>query len=539
MPPEPLPLSKEAPAIEGADITREKPEVSQSGVRFRVEGFRIVGNEGLPDDILSAVVQPYTGREVGMEELREVAERVRDRYREAGYFLARALLPSQEVVNGIVTIRIIEGTIGKVEVRKDPEARVRQSLVEGYLGLLPSGTKITERAVERPLLLLNDLPGVSARSVLKQGAGLGEADLAVDVVPTGSRLKSSLHVDNFGNRNVGTVRVGADVDALSLLGLGELITVSALRGGDGLTFGRAGLTVPVGSYGTKLRLSYTDLNYEVGGVFESVKADGEGRVASLGLSHPLIRSRNVNVFLHAGVDGKRVNDRLLDGMLENERELVVGNIGLGGDFRDGALGGGLNSYSVEFSRGRNRLLTPSERAADQVPVSGYQISGMFSKLQMEYVRLQRLPEFGPFSEKDSLLFSLRAQYAGKNLDSSEKASLGGSRGVRAYPQGAGAGDNLALATLEYRHLAPSFSFFGASMVFSGFVDYGTARTFRKPTPADKDNQVELGAVGLGLNLVKKDDFQLRIDVARRVGPDDYQSDDDSKTRAWITAQKWF
>jgi hemolysin activation/secretion protein len=51
----------------------------------------------------------------------------------------------------------------------------------------------------------------------------------------------------------------------------------------------------------------------------------------------------------------------------------------------------------------------------------------------------------------TLYASFSGQRASKNLDSSEEFFLGGPNGVRAYPQGEGAGDEGWLSRLELRH----------------------------------------------------------------------------------------
>jgi hemolysin activation/secretion protein len=60
-------------------------------------------------------------------------------------------------------------------------------------------------------------------------------------------------------------------------------------------------------------------------------------------------------------------------------------------------------------------------------------------------RLQRL------TNADTLSLAVSGQVANKNLDSSEKFSLGGATGVRTYPQGEADGNEGYLASVELRH----------------------------------------------------------------------------------------
>ena len=48
-------------------------------------------------------------------ELRRAATRITQHYRQAGYFLARAYLPKQQILDGVLTIAVLEGKLEKGE----------------------------------------------------------------------------------------------------------------------------------------------------------------------------------------------------------------------------------------------------------------------------------------------------------------------------------------------------------------------------------------------------------------------------------------
>ena len=108
------------------------------------------------------------GKDVGFADLEQAAARISRYYREHGYMVARAYIPAQTVTtDGVVEIAVIEGRFGKVEL--DNKSRVRDSVARGYLDAFP-GTLVTQPALERKMLLLNDLPGVGeARATLRPG----------------------------------------------------------------------------------------------------------------------------------------------------------------------------------------------------------------------------------------------------------------------------------------------------------------------------------------------------------------------------------
>ena len=95
-------------------------------------------------------------------------------------------------------------------------------------------------------------------------------------------------------------------------------------------------------------------------------------------------------------------------------------------------------------------------------------------------------------DSDSLVLALSGQQSSKNLGSSEKFSLGGASGVRAYPQGEGSGDEGWMANLEWRH---SWLQNLQSVVF---YDLGSVTVNHAPFAATPNTRSIAGA-GLGVN----------------------------------------
>ena len=78
-------------------------------------------------------------------------------------------------------------------------------------------------------------------------------------------------------------------------------------------------------------------------------------------------------------------------------------------------------------------------------------NGHYDKLSVQAMRLQGV------THTLSLYAAISVQFASKNLDISEKMSLGGSTGVRAYPSGEANGDQGYVLNLELRQRLPKFS----------------------------------------------------------------------------------
>src|SRR5690348_7439396 len=151
-------------------------------LRVKVQQFTFTGNTLYSEEQLQPIVEEFIGKELDFEGLVEAATKVRAFYRARGYFLAQAYLPQQTIRNGSVEIGIIEGRIGQVELDRRSGTRIADSLLAGILGThLKQGEIITETGLERPLLIINDLPGANVNSEIRPSKTVGAADLRVNV----------------------------------------------------------------------------------------------------------------------------------------------------------------------------------------------------------------------------------------------------------------------------------------------------------------------------------------------------------------------
>jgi hemolysin activation/secretion protein len=187
--------------------------------------------------------------------------------------------------------------------------------------------------------------------------------------------------------------------------------------------------------------------------------------------------------------------------------------------------------------GKLEIQPDSILAIDQAPGIGPQTNGHFSKLNVEYRRLQRI------TDQFNLLFAYTAQGANKNLSAAEKMALGGPNGVRAYPVGEAPGDIGQLGTLELRYLVPKFQVFGGDFTLSTFIDHGQVSTQKNPPSAVSTavaNKRSITGAGVGVSLGREGNFLLRLEIATPL--DDETPTSDSKKvdpRVWAQAIKWF
>lgn len=502
-------------------------------LKVLVKQFIFTGNTIYSAEQLRTATKDYIGKELDFEGLNDAATSVRAYYRSRGYFLAQAYLPQQAIRNGVVQIGIIEGRIGEVEVDSKPGLRIADSLLAGIVGShIQQGQIITETGLERPLLLINDLPGAQVTSEIRPSRTIGAADIRVNVDQVQDRFNGFVDADNHGNRFTGEYRIGTNLNWNTPLNYGDQATFRGFVTDEGMWYTRFAYLIPVGYRGTRVGASYSQFDYRLTKDFASLRANGEGEVKSIYAFHPILRTRNSNFIAQLSYEDKRLIDRVDSTGSVETRDISDWKIGAVGDFRDGLLSGGLNAYSVTYTLGNLGIFPSTVEAAD-VAATGHKTIGDFRKLNIDGRRLQRL------SDNANFLLAFSGQRATKNLASAERMSLGGPNGVRAYPVGEATADDGIVVSGELRYIPAGMKLLGGDLNVSTFVDYGLAKINHDPLPSDGENYRELAGYGVGLSAGRDGDFIVRSSIAWRLTHSEPQSDTERSPRVWIQAVKWF
>jgi hemolysin activation/secretion protein len=512
-----------------------RPALGAPGLKVVVKGFKITGNTIYPEDVLLATVQEFVGKEQNIDGLNDAATKVRAYYRERGYFLSQAYLPQQEVRDGVVEIAVIEARLGKVNVDIAKGTRLSESLVRGIVeSHLKQGDNITETSLETPLLLLNDLPNSTVTSEIKPSQTVGAADLTVKVSETPGQVSGQIGLDNYGNRFTGAIRGTLDVSLADPLGLGDQLSFGYIQTDEPMAIYRYSYTLPVGPWGTRIGVSWTQFHYQLEKDFASFLAHGTGTIAALQVLHPIIRTRAGNLILQVSYDEKKLDDRADSTASITDRSVTGTHFGFVGDLRDGLLGGGLNSFTYMITEGDANINQPLVLAADQAAGTGLHTAGRFARTNFEFRRLQKI------TDQTTLLFSATGQIGSKNLTSVEKFSLGGVNGVRAYPTGEALGDIGAVFQTELRYIVPGWKVFGGDVTAMGFWDQGYAVIDRNPLPTDITNKRNLSGFGVGGSIGNEGDFMVRAYAAWRNEREAPISDTAPRVpRIWVQGIKWF
>ena len=517
-------LPRKAVPIQQAEPAAMRPLF---GVVITVKQFHLVGNTLISAEQLQQALAAYLNRPLDYTQLQAAAAAVANVYRASGW-IVRAYLPQQDIVDGVVTIQIVEAAFGGVKIEGAAATRVPLAQIQGDFDAQQQvGAPLNSDAIDRALLLVSDLPGVTASGSLREGTQTAQTDLVLSLASS-PLMVGDAQVDNTGSRSTGANRLAANVNFNSLFGVGDLLNSNLIHT-EGSDYVRVGGTAPLGYDGWRAGANASAMRYRlVSAEFSALHSVGTSSSIGLEASYPLIRSRLRNLYFLTNADYKTY-DNQASGVTTTHYDVNSLSLGLSGNQFDNLGAGGANSASLNFSYGHLNLDNSPNQAAD---AASTRTDGSYTKLRYSASRQQVI------NDDVSVFVAGSGQWANKNLDSSEKFYLGGASGVRAYPSSEAGGAAGQIINLELRwRLSDGFH-------VAGFYDYGQVRVNANNNfvGALALNNYDLKGAGLSLAWQSNSGLNFKATLARRIGvnpnPITTGKDQDGslvKNRLWLSA----
>lgn len=499
--------------------TASQAQEGGGGAVVRVNAFRIEGARLVDEQILQAALAGFPGKDLSLMQLQEAAWVLVLTYREAGW-LVDAFLPQQEIDQGVVTLRVVEARLGNVRVDIQPGVRIGEEQIRNMVNAqIKPGEPVRLARVDRALLLIDDLAGVTAKGAFMHNDVEGLTDLVI-AVTAGKTVDTAITIDNYGARSTGQHRVSTELHVNSILGMGDSLKFNLIKSEESI-YHRAAFSVPIGFQGLRVGAYGSDMTYAF--LWNGIAPiAGFARTFGGSISGSLVRTPASNWTWNFSTERKHLQNQsndvvTSDYLVQAERGVIQGA------WQDEWAGLAHNSLSVTLTNGR--VNNPTDTSGTQ---------GHFSKLNLSFNREQGL------TERLSWYLQAQTQSADKNLDSSEKMYLGGPFGVRAYPVSeAGGAAGYAMTTGLRQRLEQGWT-------LTGFADWGRIAVCRSmPQLCLKNNESNAQALkGLGASIQWQNKAGLDVTAtwSRRHGSNpsaDLTGLDIDKTRVinrlWLSA----
>ncbi len=456
-------------------------------IEFVLTSVTLDGAVAVPASSLTPLYQSKIGQSVKLAEIFDVARQITRYFADEGYPLSLAYVPVQEIDNGAVRIRIIEGFIGEIAIEGAPkgaEGRLRK-LGEKILAERP----LTQKTLERYLLLANEIPGIAVTGVLAKGA-TPETGVKMTLVAKQKRFAAAANFNNRASRAVGREQVVGRASLSNLLTGVDQISLSAVQSikADELSVYAGQYSTVVSAEGLSLNLTATRSEAAPGVPFLRVLGfQTQGWTAGAGLSYPLIMSRDVKLKVAGAVNWKEfrsafgVTPNTLDRLWTTDFEAAL-------SIND--RWSGKNAIGLFASKGWD-VFDATQAGSPLASRAG--AGGEFLTLGAEISRTQSLTEWA------DMTVAVKAQTANKPLLSSEQCGFGGAGFGRGYDPFEIAGDRCVVALVEMR-ANPAFLEFGRFKA-QPFVSFDAGAVQQKGALAvGEDRNASLYSLGAGARL---------------------------------------
>jgi hemolysin activation/secretion protein len=475
-----------------------RPDVgADTRPQFVLRSVSISGADTISHNRITSTYQPYLGRQVSQADLAAIAGAVSDLYRSAGFHLSRAIIPPQDIQNGRVQIRVIEGSIVQAELKGEGAEQFGvRPMLDPILAEHPSQLA----TLERQLFLINGWPGVRIADTALEEIGNATGRFRLTVYLKTWHIFTSFGQDNLGSSSVGPSQTYATGAFNSHLAPGDTLAVNLSTIANDpreLHFGRLSYDAPVGVDGVRLGASVLYSEVRPGDARRLVNDITRTEAFELrGCIVPL-QSLSSSLTLTAATTFSNVSERDVFGPWYNDH---IRTASLTSDYRLQDRFGGTNYLTLTYRQGLD-IFGASHWNDDLLSRGG--ASSNFSVLNAWFARYQTL------NDAWSVKLSGASQTASRPLFTSQQFYLGGTAFGRGYGAAEISGDNGLAGSFELRFDQKVNFRYWSGYQFYSFADAGVAWNdgYR---PSDG---LSLSSAGAGVRLFLWDDLQADLGVA--------------------------
>jgi hemolysin activation/secretion protein len=514
-------LQREIDQRNNISPTLPVPEKKEKGViaqdadspKILVKSFKITGLSLISEEQAQATVASRRNQELTFAQLQEAGQKIADLYADIGR-LAIAVIPEQDVNDGLIEIRIIEARVGAILIKSATDGQslpLMERVANGFISEgNAAGQFLSLDRLSRSKALINELPGVSAQVALSKSQTDGHSDIEVSLEES-PRISSRVEASNTGSASTGEIQTTLALNINNPRQVGDAVNMDAVHS-EGSSFLTLKYWSPAGYDGWRIAPGVSALNYRSLASFSSNLSNGSAHVAGFYMTYPWIRDTNSSRSVNLSAEVKDYQN-FSDGNQSSSYSVKKLNAGVSG-FWTGEKQS--ISYALNFGLGNLSIKNETQLEKDKI-LPGPQTEGDFAKLNLNLAFNSDLP-----IAKTTARLVLTGQLASKNLNSSEQMYLGGLDGVRAYPVAQGGGSQGLLASVEITHNYPNQLQLGA------FVDMGIIQQYKLNWSSalqgntQANNTYSLSAIGL-LAKYAWQNFQLQSAMAFRIGDNPLRS----------------
>ena len=423
----------------------------------------------LTDAELDAIIKPYEGKQVQLNDIYAIVDKINALYNDKGYVTCRAFLPPQTITDGTVKLLLVEGRTGSTIVNNNKYTKTKYITNRMHLA---KGEIANIKQLNKDLLLFNATNSTQLRIMMKAGTEPGTTDYEITAYEP-MRDTWTIFEDNAGSDTSGEYRTGLFFNTKSLSGHCDALSLGTVIS-EGTKAANVMYSRSLGRSGTKMNLVYSTNAVEVvKGEYEDM-IKGHANSYAIGFTQPIVVNETTRTEL--SLDYNRQNSKT-DFMPAGTRFNIVDD-----SVQDFSLGFAMTNYGAShvFYQKHSYVRGYSESAPDMSAQNSQNFG--FYKFNAMYQKLYKAGQ----------MWSLRAdaQWSGsEGMVSSRQFYMGGMYSVRGYKENYLGGDSGFTFSAEY-----AVPVINKNTSAFTFFDYG--HVYGNGQSDDQHNI--LSSVGLGI-----------------------------------------
>jgi hemolysin activation/secretion protein len=283
------PLPPPSPVLPIVPIPPERGAPRQPGaVRVFVREIHVTGNSVFSDAEIAEATAPFTNRTLLTEDLERLRLTLTLLYVNKGYLTSGAIIPDQDVVSGVITVHIIEGTLTRIDV--EGNRWFRSSYLRDRLELGIRTPVALAPLQEQLQLLQQDRRIERINAELRPGDQKGVSVLQVRVADK-QPIHASMEVNNYQTPLVGEIRgIGKLVDN-NLTGNGDQLSLGYGQSSGAYPIVDASYALPFNRYGTTFSPYYRRYGFRlIEPPFGPLNIKTNSEIIGMSLRHPIYKT---------------------------------------------------------------------------------------------------------------------------------------------------------------------------------------------------------------------------------------------------------
>lgn len=415
------------------------PPEQAAKIRFTLNDVVFDGITVYAPTTMREQAKDLIGKEISLADLYALRDALTKMYRRDGYVLSQMVLPAQRIADGVVKLQAVEGFISEVRFEGDSFAD-RAELLPAYAEKIKASRPLNLAELERYVLLVDDLPGLQAKTVLKAAEGV-QGGAVLTFVLTSKPISAAFTADNRGTKPIGPVQLDGSVDLEDLTGFFESTRIRLIGTPqiEELIYLDVSETIPLGTEGTTLTIGARRSWSQPGADVAEFELDSKSLTLRASLMHPFIRTRSETL---RGTLGFTVRENETTALNEplSEDHLRVLSAGMVYDVGDSL--GGVTLVSGTLHVGLDVFGASGRDDANLSRAGGradfHKLTGLIQRHQ-------------PLSDEFAVMASVEGQWSPYKLLSAEEYGIGGASFGSAFDYSELTGDSGIAGRIELQY----------------------------------------------------------------------------------------